>query len=144
MFPLKSAGIRPKLAPTVLRRQLDGERTERLQQQRAQLIASRGDTRSDKHRVEYDVNVRNAGPFPAMRVSAQTEDEHGPTRMGSVAATLMPEESVTFPMVGHRIGREGADEQERAQALLLGHEVVLEWWDGLGHHREPTGLRLFI
>jgi hypothetical protein len=126
---------------SLLRQQLDDERRERLQQQRAELIPTRGDTRSDKHRVEYDVVVTNAGPYPAMRVVAETADsEGGSSQRGGVAATLMPGQAEIVTFVGHRLPDVAGD--ELATALLFDHEVVLEWWDGVGHHREPTGVYL--
>ena len=65
---LRREGDRREEELNLLHQQLDDERKERLQQLRAQLVTAQGETRSDKHLVEYDAVVRNAGPYPAMRV----------------------------------------------------------------------------
>ena len=138
---LRREGDRREEELNLLHQQLDDERKERLQQLRAQLVTAQGETRSDKHLVEYDAVVRNAGPYPAMRVVVEVQHKEGATsKRGSVAPTLMPGESETVTFIGHRLPDAVGD--DLARALLLDHEIVIEWWDGLGHHREPTGVYL--
>lgn len=117
----------------LLRQQLGEERAERLQQQRATLIAEAGRSSSSSTGVEFGVLVANAGPHVAIKVGVRLHDAAG-TRIGTTAwipPPLMPGNSET--VTAHAPPKE----------IDLGpYGVSLEWYDGRGYQEETVDLRL--